>query len=106
MKNEKQGKVQKIEISYEKAKNKLKKFFGEIMKRKDKRIKFVFVFGSVLTPRFNKLSDIDVCIYYDSDKKKRFNFLLNIKASSPDLDIHIFQDLPLFVRKEVLKGKL
>lgn len=88
------------------AKRKISKLLKEITKRKDRRIKFVFVFGSVLTPKFNKLSDIDICIYYDADKKERFKFLIELSGNFPDYEVHVFQDLPLYVRKEILKGKL
>jgi len=79
----------------------------EIKKRQDKRIRFAFVFGSALTPKFNKLSDVDVCIYYGAGKKERFKFLIDFASSLPEkFEVHIFQDLPIFIRKEVLKGKL
>ena len=84
----------------------ISKLINEIKKMKNKRIKFVFIFGSVLTSKFNKLSDIDVCIYYDADKRERFNFLIELGRNFSEYDTHIFQDLPLYVRKEVLKGKL
>ena len=71
------------------------------------RVKFVFLFGSYAQGKQNKLSDIDFAIYYDCDKKERFKFRLNLLSKLPDnFDVHIFQDLPLFIRKDVLKGKL
>lgn len=71
------------------------------------RVKFVFLFGSVAERKQNKLSDIDFAIYFDGDSKNRFKFRLKLLAKLPDnFDVQIFQDLPLYVRKEVLKGKL
>jgi len=85
------------------------KLFLNVMKRISdfNRVKFVFLFGSYAQGKQNKLSDIDFAIYYDCDKKERFKFRLNLLSKLPDnFDVHIFQDLPLFIRKDVLKGKL
>lgn len=72
-----------------------------------KKVMFVMIYGSHAKGKENKLSDIDFAIFYNGDKKERFKFRLKILANLPDnFDIQIFQDLPLFVRKDVLKGKL
>lgn len=69
------------------------------------KVKFIFLYGSQASGKANKMSDYDFAVYYDGDKKERFNFL--IKANfNEKFDVKIFQDLPLFVRKEVLKGKV
>jgi len=71
------------------------------------KVKFIFLYGSYAENKQNKLSDIDFAVYYQGDKKERFNFRLKILGKLPDnFDVQIFQDLPLFVRIEVLKGKL
>jgi len=85
---------------------KLNKLVKELEPEKNEKIKFVFVFGSSLTPKYNKLSDIDIAIYYDGNKKERFDFLIEVGGKLPEYEIHIFQDLPSYVKKEVLKGKL
>ncbi len=71
------------------------------------KVKFVFLFGSVAGGKQNKLSDIDFAVYYDGNGKERFKFRLKILTKLPDnFDVQIFQDLPLYIRKEVLKGNL
>ncbi len=85
------------------------KFFLEKLKEMSDlgSVKFVFLFGSYGQGKQNKLSDIDFAVYYDGEGKERFKFRLKLTAKLPNnYDIQIFQDLPLFVRKEVLKGKL
>ncbi len=72
-----------------------------------RKVKFVFYYGSRISGIATNLSDFDFCIFYDGDSQERFEFLIKLGSKlSDDFDIHIFQDLPLFVRKEVLKGKL
>ena len=71
------------------------------------KVKFVILFGSFSQCRQNKLSDIDFAVYFDGTPKERFKFRLKLLSKLPDdFDIQIFQDLPLYVRIEVLKGKL
>ena len=82
----------------------LRNFLRKI--KKNKKVKFVFLFGSHAYGKPAKDSDIDVAIYYDASKRERFKALLKLLAEFPGLDLHIFQDLPLYIRKEVLKGKL
>lgn len=71
------------------------------------RVKFVILFGSYSNGKENKMSDIDFAVYYDGDDNQRFKFRLNLGSKLPDkFDVQIFQDLPLYVRIEVLKGKI
>ena len=71
------------------------------------KVKFVFLFGSVAEGKNTKFSDIDFAIYYDGSKKERFDFrLMLLNSLSEKYDIQIFQDLPLHVKANVLKGKL
>lgn len=69
------------------------------------RVRFVFLFGSQANNKANKMSDYDFAVYYEGSKKERFNFRIRM---SPDekFDVHIFQDLPLYIRSEVLKGEI
>ena len=61
-----------------------------------KKIKFFILYGSQDNGKANNLSDYDF-----------FNFRLNILGNlGSEFDIQIFQDLPIFIRKEVLKGKV
>lgn len=71
------------------------------------KVAFIFLFGSVADGKQNKLSDIDFAVYYQGNNKERFKFRLEVLKKLPDsFDVQIFQDLPLFVQKEVLRGKL
>jgi len=79
---------------------------GEISEKakKDEDVLAVVLFGSYA--RNEKFSDIDVCVVlkpgkYDplSLSKKRLQYL----AAFPDLDIQIFQQLPLYIKMRVLK---
>ena len=72
-----------------------------------KAISFIILFGSTAKKKNTPLSDIDLAVYYQGSKEERFRF--RIKASgelSNKVDMHIFQDLPVAVQKEVLSGKL
>jgi len=71
-----------------------------------KAIRFIILFGSTAKKKNTPLSDIDLAVYYQGSKEERFKF--RIKASgelSSKVDLHIFQDLPVAVQKEVLGGK-
>jgi predicted nucleotidyltransferase len=71
------------------------------------RVKFAILFGSHSQGKENKMSDIDFAVFYEGDSKKRFDFRLKLMAKLPDkFDVQIFQDLPLYVRIEALKGKI
>ena len=89
-------------------KNKIDLFLKKLREMPDfDKVNFVFLFGSHAQGKENKFSDIDFAVYCDGDKKERFKFRMNLLGKMPDnFDIQIFQDLPLYVRKEVLKGKV
>ena len=71
------------------------------------KVKFVFLFGSYALKKQNKFSDIDFAVYHDGNTKERFKFRIKLLAKLPEkFDIQIFQDLPLYVRNDVLKGKV
>jgi hypothetical protein len=69
-------------------------------------VKFVILYGSAEEQRMTAESDIDLCIYYDGDVTKAAKFRHTILAKLPGIqyDIQIFQQIPLYVRVEVLKG--
>ena len=89
-------------------KEEIKLFMKKLREMPDfNRVKFVILFGSQAEGRANKMSDYDFAVYYDGDGRKRFKFLIKLSGSLPDkFDVKIFQDLPLYVRKEVLKGEV
>lgn len=71
------------------------------------KVIFIMNYGSYANNSFHNGSDIDICIYYDDDRKERQKFRLKILSELNDIfDVQIFQDLPLYIRKDVLKGKL
>ncbi len=88
--------------------DKIRLFLEKLKEIRDfNRVKFVFLFGSYSQEKQNKLSDVDFAVYYEGDKKQRFKFRLKLKSKFSDkFDIQIFQDLPLYVRINVLKGRL
>lgn len=75
--------------------------------RQDQDVLAVILFGSVASDAEGPLSDIDLCVVLDPrhaglDAKsmagKRLEYL-----SDFDLDVQVFQQLPLYVRRRVLK---
>lgn len=73
-----------------------------------KKIGFIIQYGSTVTGNQTPLSDIDIAVYYHGTEKQRFEFIITVLGSVDDqFDIHIFQDLPLYIQQEVIsKGKL
>jgi uncharacterized protein len=56
---------------------------------------------------FFPLSDTDIAVYYDASKEQRFRFRMKILGRVDyTYDIQIFQDLPLYIRKDVIKGRI
>ena len=81
-------------------------FMQKLKKMPDfSRVKFVILYGSQASGNATPMSDYDFAVYYDGGKKERFNFRVYV-SSNKLFDVHTFQDLPLYVRKEVLKGKI
>lgn len=88
--------------------DKISLFMKKLKERKDfDRVKFVILFGSQAEGRANKMSDYDFAVYFDGNNRERFDFRISFGGIIPDnFDLQVFQDLPLYVRKEVLKGKV
>ena len=79
----------------------------DIKKLGGKKIKLIILYGSFAEGKQTSLSDIDLAVYYDGTKEERFKFRMKILGNVNDkFDIQTFQDLPLYVKKEVLKGKV
>ena len=53
-------------------------------------------------------SDVDLCIGYDGDEEEasRFRYDILSELFADKYDVQIFQLLPLYVKKEVLKGEV
>ena len=82
---------------------KIKEFIKEI--KKNPKIDGVMLYGSYLTSK--KYNDIDLCIFINSSRKEMFNLRKKLLGNAPDnFDIQIFNLLPLYVKVQVLKGKL
>ncbi|MBI4152740.1 nucleotidyltransferase domain-containing protein [Candidatus Woesearchaeota archaeon] len=74
---------------------------------KKKQIQFIILFGSVAEGRQTPLSDIDIAVYYRGSEEERFKFRVTALGNLQDkIDLQIFQDLPLTVKKEVIGGKI
>lgn len=71
------------------------------------KVQFILLYGSMAKGGYSKLSDVDLVIGYAGDKRERFNFRVRVLGElSARFDVQIFQDLPLYVRVEALKGKV
>ena len=71
------------------------------------KVKFIILYGSYANDTNTPSSDIDLAIYYDASREERFKFRMKILGIfDTNFDIQIFQDLPLYVRKEVIKGRV
>lgn len=67
------------------------------------KVRFVILYGSAAKGLLTKLSDIDIAVFYIGDKSERFEFRKKILGRvSNEFDIQIFQDLPLYIQKDVL----
>jgi uncharacterized protein len=88
--------------------NNIKSVVKTIKKIGGKKIGFIIQYGSTVTGEQTPLSDIDIAVYYQGTKKQRFDFIITVLGSVDDrFDIHIFQDLPLYIQQEVIsKGKI
>ena len=72
-----------------------------------KKIRFIILYGSFAKVKKTPTSDIDIAVYYDDSVKERFTFRMNILGRVCDkFDIQTFQDLPIYVQREVLRGKV
>ncbi len=67
------------------------------------RVEFIMLYGSAARGELTSLSDIDLAVFYNGDKKERFDFRVKILGRVNDkFDIQTFQDLPLYIQKDIL----
>ena len=68
-----------------------------------RKIRKIFVFGSVLTKENNLSSDIDIGVIFDKvSKKEAINFRKDVLSSlSEKIDIQVYNVLPKKVRKSI-----
>lgn len=97
-----------MKISRE-VEGKIEKFLRVIRSMEDfSRVKFIMLYGSAAVGKEAKFSDVDLCLYYLADKPEDMSrFRLKLLSKLPEgFDVHVFQQLPPYVKREVLKGKL
>lgn len=72
------------------------------------KVKFIILYGSAAEHKMREGSDIDICVYYDAEQEKAFDFRLRVLSELFDdiYDIKVFQQLPMYLQVEVLKGKV
>ncbi|KUK67968.1 MAG: DNA polymerase beta subunit [Methanomicrobiales archaeon 53_19] len=72
------------------------------------RVRFIFLYGSVATGQARIDSDIDLCLWYDGDttEAERFRCACIKELSDSGFDLQIFSHLPLYIRIEVIRGRL
>ena len=71
------------------------------------KVRFVIRYGSSVSGTMTEDSDLDLAIYYDGkddNELSRYRFKVLSSLFDDIYDIQIFQQLPLYVRTEVLKG--
>jgi predicted nucleotidyltransferase len=70
------------------------------------KVRFIILYGSATEGTTREESDIDLCIDIDAEDYESSKFRLRVLSELPDFfDVQIFAQLPLYVKKEVLKGK-
>src|SRR3990172_1125792 len=74
----------------------------------NKKIRFIILYGSAVKGNFTDMSDIDIAVFYEGNKKERFDFRVKVLGRVNDrFDIQIFQDLPLYIQKDIIStGKM
>jgi predicted nucleotidyltransferase len=93
----------------EKQENLINKALDIIKVRKyfDK-VRFIILYGSVAEGRAREDSDIDLAVYYQGSEEDASQFRLEVLSELLDdsYDVQIFNHLPLYIRKDVLKGEV
>lgn len=93
-------------------KSEIKKRITEILEqlretRIFSKIEFIILYGSSLSSYHLEDSDIDICFFINEERKKLSEIRLGLlKKFNGNIDIQIFQLLPLYVQIEVLKGEI
>ena len=79
----------------------------KILELGGEKVKFIILFGSRGRGEARKDSDFDLCVYYEGDRREAFKFRALILGHLPeDYDVQVFQLLPIYVRRECLRGKV
>jgi len=86
--------------------DKIERAVSRIRSLGGEKIRFIILYGSASEGRIKEDSDIDICVYYDGDDASEFRLKVLSDLFNDIYDIKIFQQLPLPLRKEVLKGRV
>ena len=70
------------------------------------KVRFVILYGSANEGRMKEDSDIDISVYYDDADASEFRLKVLSDLFDDIYDIKIFQQLPLPIRMQILKGKV
>ena len=70
------------------------------------KVRFITLYGSACEGRMKEDSDIDISVYYDDADASEFRLKVLSELFDDVYDIKIFQQLPLPIRMQVLKGKV
>ena len=72
------------------------------------KVQFIIFYGSAACGEATPDSDLDICIYFEdmNDEASRFRFEVLSQIGDDRFDVQIFQQLPLYVRIQILKGVL
>lgn len=69
------------------------------------KVRFIILYGSAAKGEMTELSDIDLAVFYEGDKKERFDFRVTILGRvGNEFDIQTFQDLPLYIQKDIVSS--
>ena len=70
------------------------------------KVRFIILYGSACEGRMKEDSDIDISVYYDDADASEFRLKVLSDLFDDIYDIKIFQQLPLPIRMQILKGKV
>ncbi|MCD6478300.1 MAG: nucleotidyltransferase domain-containing protein [Candidatus Diapherotrites archaeon] len=84
--------------------SKLRKIFSFL--KEDNNVLAVLLFGSRAKRKCAKRSDYDICVVAPkADKAELLRKLFqNIDIKSNDIDLYLFEELPLYLKKEVIES--
>ncbi|MFB2623782.1 nucleotidyltransferase domain-containing protein [Methanothermobacter marburgensis] len=90
----------------ESIRTRIDEILGVIRSFKDaERVRFIILYGSAL--RGEGWSDIDLAVYYDGTPDEAADFRLRVLCEVDEIfDVQIFQQLPLYVRVQVLRAEV
>lgn len=70
------------------------------------KVRFIILYGSASDDRMKDGSDIDLCVYYEGEDASEFRLKVLSELFEDIYDIKVFQQLPLYLRMETLRGKV